>query len=84
MTVTTPELLECRQASRQRLTQAQLLTGLGLLKFSAIQWLPSSTLILSGWHIEGHWLFLLLTVLLLVLGLLAWGSYLVYRLRCIG
>lgn len=79
MTVTTPELLQCRQTSHQRLTQALLLTGLGMLMLLALQWLPVKTLLLYGWKIDVRWLFVLLPVLLLVS--LAWGRYLVYQLR---
>lgn len=81
MTLTTPELLQSRQASQQRLKQALLLTALGLLLLVAMQWLPAQSILLADQPIEARWLFALLPGLLLLLGLLAGGGYAVHRFR---
>lgn len=69
--ITTPELLQCRQACHQRLRQALGLTALGLLMFAALQWLPAQPLLSAGQQTEPRWLLASLPALLL-LGLLAW------------
>ena len=71
--ITTPELLQCRQACHQRLRQALGLNALGLLMFAVMQWLPATPLLSAGQQIEPRWLLASLAVLLLLLGLLAWG-----------
>lgn len=79
--ITTPELLQSQQSGHQRLRQAQLLMVLGILIFSALQWLPAQVIQLADRSIETRWLFALLPALLLLVGLLAWGCYLFHRLQ---
>lgn len=73
MTVTTTELLQCRQTCQQRLRQALGLTALGLLMCVAMQGLLAQPLLSVGQQIEPRWLLASLPALSLLLGLLAWG-----------
>lgn len=73
MTVTTTELLQCRQTCQQRLRQALGLTALGLLMCVAMQGLLAQPLLSVGQQIEPRWLLASLPALLLLFGLLAWG-----------